>query len=293
VQFEYGISTAYGSAIAADTVPSGAGSTNMAANLTNLSCGTTYYYRITASNSAGTTAGSDQFFATNACPVVNGACGSANGGSFSLAPSANLCASGTPSIIPSGTGPWTWFCTGTTGLGTNASCRAELNASTTVITGTNVAATPTPAVSLNFSSVTTSGLVQVLSSTGPGANLTIADGTLFNTIPGTSYDITTTAGINGMTTVCVSYDPLNVPANTESLLRLLHYNGTTWTDISLLPVDTANHRVCGQTATLSPFVIGYSTSSGSGGAAPVPALNPMALLAACTALCGILWRRKR
>jgi hypothetical protein len=120
----------------------------------------------------------------------------------------------------------------------------------------------------------------------------MADGTLFNTIPGTSYDITTTASYNGMTTVCISYDPPNVPANTESLLRLLQYNGTAWTDISLLPVDTIKHRVCGQTTTLSLFVIGYSTSSG-GGAAPVPALNPMTLLAACTALCGILWRRKK
>ncbi|MDD5569486.1 MAG: polysaccharide deacetylase family protein, partial [Candidatus Pacebacteria bacterium] len=53
----------------------------------------------------------------------NGLCGSANGQSFTSAPTSNLCASGTASAI-SGTGPWTWTCNGSTG-GTNASCSAK------------------------------------------------------------------------------------------------------------------------------------------------------------------------
>jgi alpha-tubulin suppressor-like RCC1 family protein len=70
VQFDYGTSTAYGSSIAAGIVLSAADSTLMAVNLTDLTCGTTYHYRISATNSAGSAAGADQFFTTSACPVT-------------------------------------------------------------------------------------------------------------------------------------------------------------------------------------------------------------------------------
>ncbi|QEM66802.1 hypothetical protein FO488_00585 [Geobacter sp. FeAm09] len=55
---------------------------------------------------------------------VNGACGTANGGSFYVAPTANLCSTGTASTV-SGTGPWSWTCSGTNG-GTAANCSATL-----------------------------------------------------------------------------------------------------------------------------------------------------------------------
>ena len=54
---------------------------------------------------------------------INGACGSSSGGSFSSAPTANLCTSGTASAL-SGTGPWSWTCTGAYG-GKTASCTAK------------------------------------------------------------------------------------------------------------------------------------------------------------------------
>ena len=55
-------------------------------------------------------------------PAVNGACGSANGGSYASAPSSNLCSDGTASAV-SGSGPYTWTCSGSGG-GTDASCSA-------------------------------------------------------------------------------------------------------------------------------------------------------------------------
>lgn len=55
---------------------------------------------------------------------ANGTCGSANGGSFSVAPTANLCSAGTASSV-TGTGPWSWTCAGTNG-GTTASCSASV-----------------------------------------------------------------------------------------------------------------------------------------------------------------------
>jgi hypothetical protein len=64
--------------------------------------------------------------------TANGACGSANGQTFSSAPTSGLCSAGTasPSSL-SGSGPWNWQCTGTNG-GTTAYCSAN---PPTVITG--------------------------------------------------------------------------------------------------------------------------------------------------------------
>jgi len=42
---------------------------------------------------------------------IDGDCGSADGGSFSTAPTANLCSAGTASAL-TGAGPWNWTCTG-------------------------------------------------------------------------------------------------------------------------------------------------------------------------------------
>lgn len=53
---------------------------------------------------------------------VTGSCGFANSGSFTAAPSNNLCNSGTASSV-SGSGPWSWTCSGSNG-GSSASCIA-------------------------------------------------------------------------------------------------------------------------------------------------------------------------
>jgi hypothetical protein len=53
--------------------------------------------------------------------VVNGSCGSANGGSYASAPSSGLCSAGTASAV---TGSWSWTCTGSGTGHTNASCSA-------------------------------------------------------------------------------------------------------------------------------------------------------------------------
>jgi len=55
---------------------------------------------------------------------IDGTCGSANGGSFWTAPATNLCSTGTATSL-SGTGPWTWSCTGLYG-GSMAHCSANI-----------------------------------------------------------------------------------------------------------------------------------------------------------------------
>ncbi len=56
----------------------------------------------------------------------NGSCGSSNGGTFSLAPTTNLCATGTASTV-TGNGLWIWNCVGTNN-GITASCSASIAA---------------------------------------------------------------------------------------------------------------------------------------------------------------------
>jgi hypothetical protein len=122
-------------------------------------------------------------------------------------------------------------------------------------TGSNVTEKPTSAVNLNFTTVSTPGTVQVASSTGPGAEVTIATGAGFKTVPGTSYDVTSNAETGGLTTVCIAYNPANLSVS-ESILRLLYNNGSAWQDITT-SVDTLNQRVCGKTLAVSSFIIGY------------------------------------
>ena len=68
---------------------------------------------------------------------VNGVCGSADGQTFTSAPTANLCSAGTASDV-TGSGPWNWTCIGLYGGGT-ASCSASITSfaiSTSVTDGT-------------------------------------------------------------------------------------------------------------------------------------------------------------
>jgi len=115
-----------------------------------------------AGNIATSTYGTLATFTTGTAAAVNGACGTANTGSFSSAPSANLlCSAGTASAVTN-PGSWTWTCNGQYG-GTNASCSAT-------VTGTPACfAQPSSLVSLWPGSDSPNDL-------GPGGN----NGTLEN-----------------------------------------------------------------------------------------------------------------
>jgi hypothetical protein len=65
VTFEYGTTTSYGQTVNASQSPvTGNAITNVSANLTGLTAGTTYHFRVKAVNSVGTTYGSDMTFTT-------------------------------------------------------------------------------------------------------------------------------------------------------------------------------------------------------------------------------------
>jgi Concanavalin A-like lectin/glucanases superfamily len=58
--------------------------------------------------------------------VINGACGSSNGASFTSAPTTDLCFSSNVSDF-SGSGPWSWKCTGSNGIATTCSASNRLS----------------------------------------------------------------------------------------------------------------------------------------------------------------------
>ena len=68
-KFEYGTTTSYGTSVPVPDGSAGSGTSavNESANISNLTASTTYHYRIDATNSAGTTNGSDATFTTSAC----------------------------------------------------------------------------------------------------------------------------------------------------------------------------------------------------------------------------------
>lgn len=72
VSFDYGATVAYGSSITASQSPlsSGASGTATSATLSGLTCGTTYNFRVKATNSAGTSYGSNLTVTTSACTAM-------------------------------------------------------------------------------------------------------------------------------------------------------------------------------------------------------------------------------
>lgn len=75
--FEYGTSTSYGSQTGTRNAGRAAANVAVSANLYRLTPGTLYHYALVATNSAGTTTGSDQTFTTATPPAPTASTGSA------------------------------------------------------------------------------------------------------------------------------------------------------------------------------------------------------------------------
>ena len=128
--------------------------------------------------------------------------------------------------------------------------------------GSNVTV-PLPSTVVTFGNVTGEGTTSVnWSADNPGG-----------TTPPNFYvhglfmNISTTATYTDTVNVCMGYDESGV-AN-ENNLRLFHWNGAIWEDVTTLPVDTVNNIICGDMTTLSPFFVGepaaqVQTATGTG-----------------------------
>jgi hypothetical protein len=86
----------------------------------------------------------------------------------------------------------------------------------------------------------------------------------FQLVGGACYDIHPSATYAGLVTVTIPYDPAQVAGDAWAL-KMLHYEGGTWKDITV-SVDTLNHTVTGQTTSFSDFGVFEPHGSGSGGA---------------------------
>jgi parallel beta-helix repeat protein len=163
--------------------------------------------------------------------------------------------------------------------------------------GENVQVTPTPGVSVTFSTVTAVGnTAATTSTTGP------APPTGYKIIENAGqpiyYDITTTAAYSGPITVCISYDETQV-AGPEANLKLMHKVDNFWEDITT-SVDTVNNKIYGTTTSLSIFIVASPTAPVGGIAFPVDKLTllaPYIILAALIAIgtvsVAVYWRRYR
>ena len=196
-----------------------------------------------------------EYFASPACDVLgNGegklyvgrTTGVSNGGgtlNFTL---------NAPAGIPGG-----WYVTTTAtdlvagGTSEFSSCSVYINTPT----GGSVVSVPVDPntlqspVRLTFTNVSGAGNTSIATgNTGPPppGSLSFGDDPTF-------YNLSSTATFSGSIQVCIHYDEANFSVP-ETSLRVLHYDGVSWVDITT-SLDTNANILCGTTTTLSPFAI--------------------------------------
>lgn len=138
---------------------------------------------------------------------TNAACGSSNGGTFRLAPIANLCSIGTASSV-SNTGTWSWSCAGING-GTTANCSAAIDISgPTLVISTLANGAITNNATLNISGT--------VADTNVVTGLTVNNADVPVTNNSFSYPVTLQAGANTLTVVAT--DALgNITTDTRTI----------------------------------------------------------------------------
>jgi hypothetical protein len=106
---------------------------------------------------------------------------------------------------------------------------------------------------VTFETVTAGGTITLTKSTESPAGATPAD----FAVVGLFVDITTTATYSGPVSLAIGYDESGI--SNENELKLFHWNGSVWEDVTTL-VDTDNNIIYGEVTTLSPFFVGNPTA---------------------------------
>jgi hypothetical protein len=70
----------------------------------------------------------------------------------------------------------------------------------------------------------------------------------------TYYCITTTADYSGNIEICITYDESQL-TGPEGTLRLFHWDGIQWVQLTNTAIDMENNKICATTTSLSPFVL--------------------------------------
>lgn len=118
-------------------------------------------------------------------------------------------------------------------------------------TGMGVVVEPETGVMLTFSNVQQAGITTVTTSgTNPEPDPTFE-------FLGVFYEIETNATFAGQVEVCLDYDDTGLSIDQENSLQLLHFDGTSWVDITTF-VDTTSNVICGETSSFSLFAVGHT-----------------------------------
>lgn len=114
-------------------------------------------------------------------------------------------------------------------------------------------------VTITFDTVNILGQTEVtIDSTGPSIP---GDITTVPIEPQRYYNISTSAIYQGPVTICMSYDDSEILTD-EAEMTMLHYYDSSWIDIAVSH-DTVNNIICGETESLSPFVVTQPKSATS------------------------------
>jgi hypothetical protein len=122
--------------------------------------------------------------------------------------------------------------------------------------------TPVGTVNVTFSDVTSGGTLTVTLRKAPPVPNPAPPGFKFGNL---FFDVQTSATFTGPVTLCFPYNPNNLAAygvTSESQLSLLHFDGTSWVDVTVFR-DLTQHQICGLVTSLSRFAI-----AGFGGLIP-------------------------
>ncbi|MFC1977224.1 leucine-rich repeat domain-containing protein [Chloroflexota bacterium] len=106
-------------------------------------------------------------------------------------------------------------------------------------------------VTLEFTSVNQSGITSILVS---GENH--GDNTTEFLFLDKYYDINTEASYSGNITIMIAYADTDMTLEEEEALRLYHWNGAAWEDVTVLPVDTEGNLITGIVTSFSWFAVG-------------------------------------
>ncbi len=118
--------------------------------------------------------------------------------------------------------------------------------------GNDVAVAATDSVTVTFATVAEDGETSVaINESGPNPP---AGFEIVPSSPEAYYEISTTAPYSGVIEICISYDPAQVAPGNEADLKLFHYNGSGWDDITS-SLDQGTNVICGETTSLSPFIV--------------------------------------
>jgi N-acetylneuraminic acid mutarotase len=202
--------------------------------------------------------------------LIDGVCGSANGGIFTTAPSAGLCGAGSATSV-TGTGPWSWSCTGANG-GATAACAATLTVPSATLV--SIAVTPTMA-SIPM------GLTQSFVATGAYSDGATRD---------ISNTVTWTSGANGVATVVspgiangllVGTTMITATSGNASASATLNISAATLVSIAVTPLNasipmglTQRFVATGSYSDGASFDIGNTVTWTSGAIAVATVVSP-------------------